>query len=69
LRPPTIASTAPVRGSSVTSAAVGPISGGSAFAIASLAIFCIRRSIVVRIRRPPPKTCRVWNFWTSWSVT
>ena len=46
LRPPIIATTWPVWTSIATSAALGPIDGGSTLSIASRAIFCSPRSIV-----------------------
>jgi hypothetical protein len=54
--PPNIASTRPSRGSTATSAAVGPVGSVSHFPIELRAIFCSFRSIEVRTRSPPPKT-------------
>ena len=50
LLPPYIASTAPVRGSSATSAACGPFGSGSHLWIAVRASFCSSRLIVVSTR-------------------
>ena len=69
LWPPTIASTAPVRASSVTSAACGPFGSGSHFCTAAAASRCSRMSIVVRTRRPPPKTVRAPSRSTSCDLT
>ena len=68
LRPPIIATTAPVWTLIETSAAVGPIEGGSTVAIALRASFWRPRSIVVVTFIPPPKTFPGYRE-TSWSVT
>ncbi len=56
LRPPYIASTAPVEGLIATSAACGPVVLGSHLSTAARASFCSLRSIVVSTRKPPPNT-------------
>ena len=54
--PPTIAFTAPLRGSMATSAAVGPSGSGRIVRIASAAFSCRSRSMVVVTLSPPPNT-------------
>ena len=59
----------PLRGSIATSAAAGSFFDRRIPPIASFAAFCSRGSIVVLIRRPPPRTFSAPNADTSWSST
>ena len=67
--PPTIARTAPVRGSIATSAAAGPPGFLRTLSIALWAVSCSSRSIVLVTLRPPPKTRPAPYSAISWSVT
>jgi hypothetical protein len=69
LEPPTMALTAPVRGSIATSAAAGPPGVLRTLSIALCAVSCSPRSIVVVTLRPPPKTRPAPYFAISWSFT